>query len=97
MAKAAYQSARGGLAGWDFHALWALSQALRLLDTKDTVVSMSAEGIRGNKAWCSQWVSNRRVTHRELQSFDARLFQNLFGSIDCLRLAGGGRVKRVAG
>jgi len=45
MAKADYRGARGGLAGTDFHALWALSQALRLLDPKDTVVSLSVEGI----------------------------------------------------
>ncbi len=45
MAKADYRGARGGLAGTDFHALWALSQALRLLDPKDTVVSVSVEGI----------------------------------------------------
>jgi hypothetical protein len=45
MAKADYRGARGGLAGTDFHALWALLQALRLLDPKDTVVSVSVEGI----------------------------------------------------
>jgi hypothetical protein len=45
MAKADYRGARGGLAGTDFHALWALSQTLRPLDPKDTVVSVSVEGI----------------------------------------------------
>jgi hypothetical protein len=45
MAKADYRGARGGLAGTDFHALWALSQALRLLNPRDTVVSVSVEGI----------------------------------------------------
>jgi hypothetical protein len=45
MSKADYRGARGGLAGTDFHALWALSQALKLLDPEDTIASVSVEGI----------------------------------------------------
>jgi hypothetical protein len=45
MKVADYRGARGSLAGTSFHELWALSQAMRLLDPRQRVSAVSVEGI----------------------------------------------------
>jgi len=45
MNSADYRAARGSLAGTSFHELWALSQALKLLDTRTGVTAVSVEGV----------------------------------------------------
>jgi hypothetical protein len=45
MNAADYRAARGSLAGTSFHELWALSQAMKLLDTRTAVTAVSVEGV----------------------------------------------------
>ena len=45
MNAADYRAARGSLAGTNFHELWALSQALKLLDSRTGVAAVSVEGV----------------------------------------------------
>src|SRR5947209_1945017 len=45
MNAADYRAARGSLAGTSFHELWALSQAMKLLDTRTGVTAVSVEGV----------------------------------------------------
>lgn len=46
MTKPDYRGARGANAGDDFHELWALRQALMLLDQDTTLTAVSVEGLR---------------------------------------------------
>ena len=45
MAKVDYRAARGSNAGDDFHELWALRQALTLLDPDSNLVQLTLEGL----------------------------------------------------
>lgn len=45
MAKVDYRGARGSNAGDDFHELWALRQALTLLDTRSKLLKVTVEGL----------------------------------------------------
>jgi hypothetical protein len=50
MNAADYRAARGSLAGTSFHELWALSQAMKLLDTRTGVTAVSVEGVGPEKS-----------------------------------------------
>lgn len=45
MTAADYRAARGSLAGTSLHELWALSQAMKLLDSRTGVSAVSVEGV----------------------------------------------------
>ncbi len=46
MAQPDFRGARGSNAGDDFHELWALQQALTLLDHQTQLVGITVEGLR---------------------------------------------------
>ena len=61
MVQADYRGARGSHAGDDFHELWALRQALTLLDEDTRLTAVAVEGLkaRGRKWHASGYVGRR--------------------------------------
>lgn len=57
MAQPDYRGARGSNAGDDFHELWALRQALALLDQDAGLTAVTVEGLRAeDESGARRWI-----------------------------------------